>query len=118
MKFGTLKHLRSAAASCGGSIGLFLSYLVLKFAFDGATGEPTFIGRGCIAVTRSLPIEQRDIGLIYAFFDALIGGANIRRWLYNKLLSTISRSQASPLGPNQAMQRTGFPYLAFTFYYD
>jgi hypothetical protein len=49
-------------------------------AFDGATGERTLIGqlyRGySISPTGSI------IGLIWAFFDGLVGGA-LFAWLYN-----------------------------------
>ena len=51
-------------------------------AFDGPTGEPAFIGRLYRGYTIS-PLGSL-IGLVWAFFDGLIGGA-IVAWLYNKL---------------------------------
>lgn len=62
-------------------LGLFcLTWWII--AFDGATGEPTIIGRLYRGYTIS-PIGS-VIGLIWAFFDGLIGGA-IFAWLYNKI---------------------------------
>jgi hypothetical protein len=53
-------------------------------AFDGATGEATFIGH----VYRGYDISPAGslIGLVWAFPDGLIGGA-IFAWLYNAILS-------------------------------
>ena len=58
----------------------FLTWWII--AFDGSTGEPTFIGRLYRGYTIS-PLGS-VIGLVWAFFDGLIGGA-IVAWLYNKL---------------------------------
>lgn len=76
-------NIKAFALGCGimWGAGLFLLTWWL-IAFDGVTGEPTFIGRLYRGYTIS-PIGS-VIGLIYAFFDALIGGA-IFAWLYNKL---------------------------------
>ena len=51
-------------------------------AFDGATGEATLIGRLYRGYTIS-PVGS-FIGLIWAFFDGLVGGA-VFAWLYNLL---------------------------------
>jgi hypothetical protein len=65
------------------SSGIGASLLTWWFiAFDGATREPTIIGKLYRGYTVS-PIGS-VIGLVYAFFDALIGGA-IFAWLYNKI---------------------------------
>jgi len=48
--------------------------------FDGSTGEATLIGRVYRGYTIS-PIGSL-IGLVWAFFDGLIGGA-IFAWVYN-----------------------------------
>ena len=50
--------------------------------FDGATGDPTLIGR----VYRGYTISAGGsfIGLIWAFVDGLIGGG-IFAWLYNRI---------------------------------
>lgn len=67
------------AAGLWWGIGLFLiTWWII--AFDGATGEITFLGRlyRGYAIT---PVGSL-IGLVWAFFDGLIGGA-IFAWLYN-----------------------------------
>jgi len=80
-------NVKAFAVTCGlfWGIGLFLITLWI-ILFDGATGETTIIGkiyRGyCISFTGSL------IGLVWAFFDGLIGGA-IFAWLYNLLSGRI-----------------------------
>jgi hypothetical protein len=63
-------------------IGLFaLTWWII--AFDGATGEVTLIGR----LYRGYNISAAGslIGLVWAFFDGLVGGA-VFSWLYNRLL--------------------------------
>lgn len=59
-------------------------------AFDGVTREPTLIGR----LYRGYNISPVGsvIGLVWGFFDGLIGGA-IFAWLYNLIAS---RSSAAP----------------------
>ena len=62
-------------------VGLFaLTWWII--AFDGATGERTIIGE----LYRGYSISPLGslIGLVWAFFDALVGGA-IFAWLYNRL---------------------------------
>jgi hypothetical protein len=56
----------------------FLTWWLM--AFDGASGDPTFIGRLYRGYTVS-PIGS-VIGFVWAFFDGAIGGA-IFAWLYN-----------------------------------
>ena len=58
----------------------FLTWWIM--AFEGATGEVTFIGH----LYRGYNISPMGsiIGLLWAFFDGLIGGA-IFAWLYNVL---------------------------------
>ena len=67
-------------------VGLFLLTWWL-IAFEGASGDPTFIGRLYRSYTIS-PIGS-VIGLIWAFFDGAIGGA-IFAWLYNVLAGRFS----------------------------
>jgi ammonia channel protein AmtB len=55
-------------------------------AFDGATGEVTFIGR--IYRGYSITPGGSFIGLIWALFDGLIGGA-IFAWLYNLIAARL-----------------------------
>ena len=60
-------------------VGLFaLTWWII--AFNGQTGEPTIIGQ----IYRGYNISAIGsvIGLVWAFFDGLIGGA-IFAWLYN-----------------------------------
>jgi len=66
-------------------LGLFcLTWWII--AFDGATGEPTLIGR----LYRGYSITPLGsiIGLAWAFADAAIGGA-IFAWLYNALTTRL-----------------------------
>ncbi len=66
----------------------FLTWWII--AFDGATGDITFIGR----VYRGYSISPAGsfIGLIWAFIDGLIGGA-IFAWLYNFIAARISSKE-------------------------
>ena len=76
-------NIKSFALTCGLLWGwglFFLTWWVI--AFDGATGHATLIGRVYRGYTVS-PLGS-VIGLIYGFFDALVGGA-VFAWLYNKL---------------------------------
>ena len=76
-------NVKSFALACGlvWGLGLFLvTWWVI--AFDGATGDPTFLGRLYRGYNLS-PLGS-VIGLLWGFVDALIGGA-IFAWLYNRL---------------------------------
>lgn len=71
-------------------IGLFfLTWWII--AFDGATGEPTLIGR----LYRGYSISPAGsfIGLVWAFVDGLIIGA-IFAWLYNLIAARTSGKEA------------------------
>lgn len=62
-------------------VGIFaLTWWII--AFEGATGEPTLIGR----LYRGYTISPAGsvIGLAWAFGDGLVGGA-LFAWLYNRL---------------------------------
>ena len=79
----TKLDVKACALACGliWGLGLFvLTWWII--AFDGPTGEPTFIGR----VYRGYSITPIGsvIGMVWGFFDGLIGGA-IFAWLYNLL---------------------------------
>ena len=80
-------NIKAFALSCGifWGLGLFLLTWWL-IPFGGIKGEPTFIGKVYLGYTIS-PIGSL-FGLIYAFFDGLIGGA-IFAWLYNKITGSI-----------------------------
>jgi len=84
-------NIKAFAVTCAlfWGLGLFcLTWWII--AFDGATGEPTLIGKLYRGYTIS-PIGS-IVGLVYAFFDALIGGA-IFAWLYNKTLKSFEANQ-------------------------
>lgn len=77
--------IKACALTCAliWGLGLFvLTWWVI--AFDGPTGEATLIGR----VYRGYAISPPGslVGLVWGFFDGLIGGA-IFAWLYNRLSS-------------------------------
>ncbi len=79
----TRLDIKAFALTCGLLWGIGL--LVLTWwiiAFEGASGDPTFIGR----VYRGYALTPLGsvIGAAYAFVDGLIGGA-IFAWLYNRL---------------------------------
>jgi len=76
-------NIKAFALTCGilWALGLF-SLTWWLIAFGGSTGEHTFISKVYLGYTVS-PIGS-VIGLVYAFFDALIFGA-IFAWLYNKM---------------------------------
>ena len=76
-------NVSAFALACGilWGLGLFaLTWWII--AFDGSTHELTLIGR----VYRGYDISPLGslVGLVWGFFDALIGGA-IFAWLYNRL---------------------------------
>ena len=69
------------ALTCGVIWGVgLLAITWWIIAFEGATGDPTFIGR----VYRGYSISALGslIGLLWAFADGFVGGA-IFAWLYN-----------------------------------
>ena len=73
-------NVKAFALTCGLVFGFGLFFLTWwVMAFDGVTGEATFIGHVYRGYTIS-PIGS-VIGLYWAFLDWLIGGA-IFAWLY------------------------------------
>jgi hypothetical protein len=79
MKLNTKAFALACAVIWG--LGLFvLTWWII--AFDGATGDPTIIGR----VYRGYTISPLGsfIGLVWGLVDGLLGGA-IFAWLYNVL---------------------------------
>lgn len=82
-------NVRAFALSCGLVWGFGLLFITLWIiAFDGATGEPTLIGR----VYRGYSISPAGslIGLAWALPDGVIGGA-IFAWVYNLLVVLLHR---------------------------
>ncbi|MDD5722219.1 MAG: bacteriophage holin [Syntrophales bacterium] len=74
-------NVKAFALTCGLVWGFGLFFLTWWIiAFDGATGDPTFIGSLYRGYNLS-PVGS-FIGLAWAFVDGGIGGA-IFAWLYN-----------------------------------
>jgi len=85
-------NVKAFALTCGlvWGFGLFaLTWWII--AFDGATGERTLIGH--LYLGYSISPAGSVIGLVWAFFDGLIGGA-LFAWLYNALAGKITTKQA------------------------
>jgi hypothetical protein len=82
--------VKACGLTCGLLWGLgFFCVTWWIIAFDGPTGEVTFIGR--IYQGYSISPSGSVVGLIWAFFDGLIGGA-IFAGLYNRLAFRIKLS--------------------------
>lgn len=84
-------NIKAFALTCGLIWGLGLLCLTWWIiAFEGATGDPTFIGR----LYRGYSISPAGsiIGMLWAFADAAIGGA-IFAWLYNTLSTRMTCKQ-------------------------
>ena len=74
-------NVKAFALTCGmvWGFGLFaLTWWII--AFDGATHEVTLIGR--LYRGNNISPVGSVFGLVYGFFDALVGGV-IMAWLYN-----------------------------------
>jgi len=83
--------VKAFALTCGILWGLGLFVLTWwLIAFEGATGETTLIGR----LHRGYTITPAGslIGLAWAFFDGLIGGA-LFAWLYNLMADKLVSSK-------------------------
>ena len=81
-------NIKAFALTCGLVWGFGLFFLTWWIiAFDGATGEITLIGR--LYRGYSISPVGSIIGLIWAFMDALVGGA-IFAWLYNLIAARIT----------------------------
>jgi hypothetical protein len=76
-------NIRAFALTCGILWGLGIFFFTLWIIlFDGSTGEVTIIGR--IYRGYNISIVGSLFGLLWGFFDGLVGGA-IFAWLYNLL---------------------------------
>lgn len=77
--------IRAFALSCAlvWGLGLFLATWWI-IGFDGASTDPTLLGK--LYRGYSVTPAGSVIGLVWGFFDALLGGA-IFAWLYNLLVS-------------------------------
>jgi hypothetical protein len=85
-------NVRAFALTCGIIWGLSLFLLTWWIILlEGATGEPTFLGRVYLGFTVS-PAGS-FIGFVWAFVDGLIGGA-IFSWLYNLISTRIWKSES------------------------
>jgi hypothetical protein len=84
-------NVRAFALTCSLVWGLGLFFLTWWIiAFDGATGEATFVGR--IYRGYTLSPTGSVVGLVWALADGLIGGA-IFAWLYNVLVGWVSHGR-------------------------
>jgi hypothetical protein len=84
-------NVKAFALTCSivWGLGLFaLTWWIM--AFDGATHEVTLIGRMYRGYNIS-PVGS-IFGLIYGFFDALVGGAIIA-WLYNFIVGRFGNKE-------------------------
>ncbi|MFH2013039.1 MAG: bacteriophage holin [Pseudomonadota bacterium] len=84
-------NVKAFALTCGiiWGFGLFLiTWWII--AFDGVTNEVTIIGR--IYRGYSISPVGSILGLIWGFFDALIGGA-IVAWLYNMIVTCCEKKE-------------------------
>lgn len=84
MKFNIKAFAITMALYWGFALFFLTWWLIL---FQGATREPTFLGKIYIGYTIS-PLGS-VIGLIYALLDGFIGGL-IFAWLYNFILSKVT----------------------------
>jgi hypothetical protein len=87
-------NVKAFALSCGLVWGfglLLITWWII--GFEGVTREPTLIGR----LYRGYNISPLGslVGLVWGFFDALIGGA-IFAWVYNLISSRISERPELP----------------------
>jgi len=83
-------NAKAFALTCAIFWGLgvfFLTWWII--AFDGATGEVPWLGQ-LYRGYRITPIGS-VVGMIWAFFDALIGGL-IFAWLYNLFAARFART--------------------------
>ncbi len=86
-------HVKALALASGliwgGGVCLLAWWIMM---FEGATGEPTLIGR----VYRGFAITPLGslFGLLWGFADGLIGGA-VFAWLYNFLADRLGNSTGS-----------------------
>ena len=82
-------NIMAFALTCGiiWGLGLFLiTWWIIMF--EGASGDPTLIG----LVYRGYEISPTGsiIGLAWGFVDGWVGGV-VFVWLYNRLVSTMSK---------------------------
>ena len=85
-------NITAFALTCGTVWGLALFLFTWWIiGFEGATGDPTLIGR----LYRGYTISPAGsfIGLMWAFLDGIIIGG-IFAWLYNVMASRSSRTHA------------------------
>jgi hypothetical protein len=76
-------NVKAFALTCAVLWGIALFLITWWIiAFEGPTGEATFIGR--VYRGYSLSAIGSFVGLVWAFVDGLIGGA-VFAWLYNYL---------------------------------
>jgi hypothetical protein len=85
-------NVKAFALTCALLWGIGLCLITLWIVLlDGPTQEVTFLGR--IYRGYSMTLSGSLVGLIWAFFDGLIGGA-IFAWLYNALAGSLRGGEA------------------------
>jgi hypothetical protein len=83
-------NVKALAFTCAIFWGLMLFFVTWWIIlFEGASGDATFVAY----VYRGYSISALGslIGLLWGFFDGLIGGA-IFGWLYNLMVSRLSKT--------------------------
>jgi hypothetical protein len=80
-------NIKAFALTCGvlWGVGLFfLTWWII--AFDGSGNSPMLLGR----IYRGYSISPMGsvVGLVWAFFDGLVGGA-LFAWLYNRFAGSL-----------------------------
>ena len=82
-------NLKAFSLTCGivAGVGLFL-LTWWSILFNGATGEPTFLGKHLYIGYSISPLGSL-VGLAYGFVDGLITGY-VFGWIYNRLGKTKS----------------------------
>ena len=86
-------NIKAFGLTCGLLWGISLFALTWWIiAFDGATYEPTFIGK--MYRGYNLSPEGSIYGLLWSIPDGLIGGM-IFAWLYNLLADRFSKAQGA-----------------------
>jgi hypothetical protein len=80
-------NIKAFALTCGILWGLGLFFLTWWIiAFDGSGNSPMLLGR--IYRGYSLSPIGSVVGLVWAFFDGLVGGA-VFAWVYNRFAGSL-----------------------------
>ena len=84
-------QVKAFSLTCGIIWGLGLLLITWWIMlFEGATGQPTLIGK--VYLGYNLSFTGSLIGLLWGFVDGIIGGA-IFAWLYNTLFKYLKSGE-------------------------